>query len=63
MNLGAGVSEVSTHPFGRAASGRQMLTLGTLPLLKSYTTLLILNQKRSDKGKHQLFVCCNPSTI
>jgi hypothetical protein len=60
MNLEAGVSEVSTHPFGPVASGRQMLTLGTLPLLKSYTTLLIPNQKRSDQGKHQLFVGYNP---
>jgi len=51
----------SKHPFGPAASGRQVLTFGTLPLLKSYTTtLLIPNQKRSDKGKHQLFVGCNP---
>jgi hypothetical protein len=62
MNLEAG-SFRSKHPFGLAASGRQVLTFGTLALLKSYTTLLIPNQKRSDKGKHKLFVGCNPSII
>jgi hypothetical protein len=36
MNLEAGVSEVSMHPFGPAASGKQVLSFGTLPLLKSY---------------------------
>ncbi len=57
MNLEAG-SFRSKHPFGLAASGTQVLTFGTLALLKSYTTLLIPNQKRSDKGKHKLFVGC-----
>jgi hypothetical protein len=34
MNFEAG-SFRSKHPFGLAASGRQVLTFGTLPLLKS----------------------------
>jgi hypothetical protein len=54
MNLEAGVSEVSTHPFGPAASGRQVLTFGTLPLLKSYTTLLILNQIKKEVTKESI---------
>ncbi len=56
MNLGGG-SFRSKHPFG------PVLSFGTLPLLKSCTTLLIPNQKRSDKGKPRLFVGCNPSII
>jgi hypothetical protein len=54
MNLEAGVSEVSTHPFGPAASGRQVLTFGTLPLLKSYTTLLNLNQIKKEVTKESI---------